>query len=146
MLIAPAVIASSHRALSLGAACVYATGAVVCHQRPERSFFLFGRQLPVCARCIGLYAGAALAAPLALVLVTSTPNSRARRVLILAALPTAVTWIVEHAGLVHLSNTTRFVAALPLGFAAAWLVLGELRGSRFEDHRPRPTILDGMIP
>jgi hypothetical protein len=25
-----------------------------CHQRPERSFFLDGRQVPICARCFGM--------------------------------------------------------------------------------------------
>lgn len=29
----------------------------VCHQQPERSFFLNGLQLPLCARCTGIYAG-----------------------------------------------------------------------------------------
>ncbi len=29
----------------------------VCHQIPERSFFLFGHALAVCARCLGIYAG-----------------------------------------------------------------------------------------
>lgn len=31
-----------------------------CHQRPERSFFLDGRQIPICARCLGLVSGSAL--------------------------------------------------------------------------------------
>ena len=30
-----------------------------CHQRPERSFFLLGRQMPVCARCTGVILGQA---------------------------------------------------------------------------------------
>jgi uncharacterized membrane protein len=30
----------------------------ICHQIPERSFFVFGHQLPVCARCTGIYTGA----------------------------------------------------------------------------------------
>ena len=34
---------------------VYQAGSLVCHQRPERSFHLAGVQLPVCARCFGLY-------------------------------------------------------------------------------------------
>lgn len=30
-----------------------------CHQRPERSFFLGGYQLPLCARCCGMLLGQA---------------------------------------------------------------------------------------
>ncbi|MGH8188115.1 MAG: DUF2085 domain-containing protein, partial [Steroidobacteraceae bacterium] len=40
----------------------YAFGSVICHQRPERSFRIGLATLPVCARCTGLYAGAAVAA------------------------------------------------------------------------------------
>lgn len=29
-----------------------------CHQRPDRSFFWRGRQIPICARCFGLTIGA----------------------------------------------------------------------------------------
>jgi hypothetical protein len=39
---------------------VYRIGGLICHQRPERSFHLFAVALPVCARCTGIYAGAAL--------------------------------------------------------------------------------------
>lgn len=28
-----------------------------CHQRPERSYWLLGCQLPVCVRCLGIYIG-----------------------------------------------------------------------------------------
>lgn len=35
-----------------------------CHQMPERSFFIRGRQLPLCARCSGILAGGILAVPL----------------------------------------------------------------------------------
>ena len=38
------------------ARCVYQLGSLICHQRPERSFHLAGVQMPVCARCFGLYA------------------------------------------------------------------------------------------
>lgn len=42
------------------AATTYVIGAVVCHQRPERSFHVAGVRMPVCARCTALYlAGAA---------------------------------------------------------------------------------------
>jgi len=117
-------------ALFLVPGLLFPIGSFVCHQRPERSFVVHGRQLPVCARCTGLYLGAATAAPLALAVATAMAVSRARWVFVVAALPTLITWTAEFAGLAHFSNAGRFVAALPLGFIAAWLVLGELRGAR----------------
>ena len=44
------------------AALTYGIGGFICHRMPERSFHLGGLQSPVCARCLGIYAGAALAA------------------------------------------------------------------------------------
>ena len=35
-------------------------GYGICHQIPERSFFLDGHQMPLCARCSGTYLGAIL--------------------------------------------------------------------------------------
>ncbi len=32
-------------------------GKYICHQKPERSFFIKGHQFPVCARCTGFYTG-----------------------------------------------------------------------------------------
>jgi len=32
-----------------------------CHQRSDRSYFIRGRQIPVCARCLGLLIGFILA-------------------------------------------------------------------------------------
>ncbi len=32
----------------------------ICHQKPERSFFIKGHQFPVCARCTGFYSGLAV--------------------------------------------------------------------------------------
>lgn len=28
---------------------------IICHRKPERSFFIKGHQFPVCARCTGFY-------------------------------------------------------------------------------------------
>ena len=110
----------------LAPAAAFAAGHFICHQRPERSFFFHGRQLLVCARCTGLYAGAAIAAPLAIAIGASLSRDRARWLLGSLALPTAITWSLEFSGLIAFSNLSRFIAALPLGFAAAWLVLGEI--------------------
>lgn len=124
-------------------AAMFPAGRFICHQRPERSFFINGRQMPVCARCTGLYAGAAVAAPLALLAASSIASARARRALLSSALPTAITWMLEFAGVMPFSNLARFVAALPLGFTAAWLVLAALRAAPAPStQHPAP---DGMI-
>ena len=123
VVLAPIAITSSNRIVSSTAALVYAGGARVCHQRPERCFWIGGRPLPVCARCTGLYVAAAAGAPVALLLASAMSSARARRVAMFAALPTLITWGLEFAGLAHPSNIVRAIAALPLGFAAAWLVI-----------------------
>ena len=48
------------RTAALAAAGTYLIGGVVCHQRLDRSFHPHGVQMPVCARCAGLYLGAGL--------------------------------------------------------------------------------------
>jgi uncharacterized membrane protein len=130
IVLAPLAIASSRGAVSLGAACAYAAGSRVCHQRPDRCFWIHGRPMPVCARCTGIYAGAALAGPLGLLLASGVSGRRARLTAALAALPTLISWGAEFAGLAHPSNAMRAVLGLPLGFVLAWLVVGALAGDR----------------
>ncbi|MBI3263577.1 MAG: DUF2085 domain-containing protein, partial [Acidobacteria bacterium] len=50
------------RAVYHAAALVYGAASWICHQRPERSFHIESIQLPVCARCFGLYVGVAFGA------------------------------------------------------------------------------------
>jgi uncharacterized membrane protein len=119
---------------------VYAFGALICHQRPDRSFYLGAAQLPVCARCVGLYAGGAAAA-LVSMLATGCIRMRGARIMLLgAALPTALTWLLEASGLASPSNVTRFMAALPLGAAVALTVnYVECARPQRNDSKPRPT-------
>jgi uncharacterized membrane protein len=106
---------------------VYEAAGLICHQRPERSFHLAGIQLPVCARCFGLYASgaagalAACAAPLTFARWGRTRQTPTALALALAALPTAATLGLEWAGLWQPRGVTRAVAALPLGALAGWL-------------------------
>ena len=112
----------------------YALGSLICHQRPERSLELFGAQMPVCARCAGLYAGAATGALIAAVPTREwSPSARGwRTALVVAAAPTAGTWLAEVVGMGAPSNAVRAVAALPLGMAVAWLVIDTCRKTRTE--------------
>ena len=115
----------------VGATLAYVAGSVVCHQQASRSFHLDETQFPVCARCTGLYAGAPLGLLLALPLVLRRSGVRGgrpkrwgqlRAVLIVAAVPPAVTVVAEPAGVVQVTDVVRAVAALPLGATVAWIV------------------------
>jgi uncharacterized membrane protein len=79
--------------------------------------------MPVCARCTGLYVSAAAGAAFAVVgRLASRRASQARVVLLVAGIPTAATLVVEWVGLADPGSVVRFLAALPLGAAAALVV------------------------
>jgi uncharacterized membrane protein len=109
--------------IGFAVAFAYSAGAIVCHQLPERSFVVAGRQLPVCARCTGLYLGVALGLFGWLVLRwvwASARNVRPRPALTalwICGVPTAISWATGVLGLWDGSNATRAALALPLGLA-----------------------------
>jgi hypothetical protein len=104
---------------------VYEAAGLICHQRADRSFHLAGVQLPVCARCFGLYASGAagaVAACFAGLSHTSRITSRfATRAIAAASTPTAATLLLEWSDLLHPSGRARAIAAAPLGMLAGWL-------------------------
>jgi len=116
---------------SVFALVVYGIGSLLCHQKPERSFHLWAQQLPVCARCTGIYLGAAA---MAIVGTVEQPFRAARglkacattvtrAIVILASMPTIATVVYEWTTGVMPSNAIRFAAGLPLGVVVSWLVL-----------------------
>src|SRR3954447_8038652 len=102
--LAPVLTASRNdgRLPRLAGSVIFVVGSVVCHQKPERSFTLAGQPLPVCARCTGIYIGAALAV-LAMAGVVSAAQfpvsafdaSYARRGVLAASMPTLATLVWE---------------------------------------------------
>ena len=108
---------------------IFAVGSIICHQRPERSFFLDGHQLPVCARCTGLYLSGAFGLLAWGVLkvarrwrpIAIDPR-RAARVLLTAAIPTGLSVAAATLGVWDGTNVTRTVLAIPLGAAAGAIV------------------------
>jgi uncharacterized membrane protein len=105
------------------AAAIYVAAATVCHQKPDRSFHTHDVKWPVCGRCAGLYLAAPIGAVAALALRGQFRRRRDLTALALAASPTAVTFFAEHAGVLDVSTLVRFVAALPLGAALAWVIV-----------------------
>lgn len=128
LIAAPYALTSDNPRLVSAAAVVYSAAGLICHQRAARSFHLAGVQLPVCGRCTGLYMSGALGALLGWA-ASRRPRAgpRTRRLLFLAALPTALSVLLELSGLMHPSNLVRALCALPLGAAAGWTFVQSLR-------------------
>jgi uncharacterized membrane protein len=111
------------------ALAVYFVGHLICHQLPARSFQLAGVPLPVCARCTGIYAGAAavaimlaLRSPRDRAVVPVNPTAHARRVLAIALLPTALTLVYEWTTGVMPAHWIRAAAGAPIGAIVTWLI------------------------
>ncbi len=114
---------------------VYGIGSLVCHQLPERSYHLWTAQMPVCARCAGIYAGAVIGAIAGILRPArrgwpgSVPGRGTRRaddvriVLALAAAPTLATLLYEWTTGDMPSHAIRAAAGVPLGLVVAWLVV-----------------------
>jgi uncharacterized membrane protein len=104
------------------AAMTYAIGALVCHQLPDRSFHLAGAQLPVCARCTGLYLSGAVG--LVAWMMWRAPATRRsfRRVIVVLGAPAVITYVLHVVGMWDATNAVRAIASAPLGLALGAVV------------------------
>ncbi len=119
------------------AAALYQAFSHICHQQPERSFFVAGQQFAVCARCTGIYAGfaaASLCYPLVASLRRTTPPDR--KWLFIAAFPLAVDFGLGFLGIWENTHSSRFLTGSLLGSVAVFYVmpglaeLSQMLGSR----------------
>jgi hypothetical protein len=136
--IAPLVRAASGSRARHSADLPYAVGALICHQRVDRSFATAGIPWPVCARCAGLYLSAAagvMAGLLAPRRVLRPPSGIRgwRSALAWAALPTLASWVVERAGGWTPGSPARAWLAVPLGAAVGAVMAATARGTLTED-------------
>ena len=130
------------------AGILYAFAAHLCHQRPERSFHLFAAQLPVCGRCLGIYAGAAigLLAPRH-VFGRARVSWRSPRTLLLAgAAPTVITLVAEWSGAWSGSNAIRATAGAWLGAAVGIVVAQAAATLHYGECVPRRPIASNRPP
>ena len=121
IIIAPLAAASGHNEI---AASIYYAFSPLCHQRPDRSYFIDGHKMGVCARCTGIYFGFALTL-LAYPLVRSlrSTTTPARKWLLLAALPLAIDFSLTFFGVWENTHTSRLLTGLVLGSVAVFYIM-----------------------
>ena len=103
---------------------IYKSFATVCHQLPERSFFIAGRPFAVCARCTGVYGGFALLLLLyPLIRPLSSTYLPPPKWLFLAAVPITVDFGLTFLGIWENTHTTRLLTGMLLGAVTVFYVM-----------------------
>lgn len=101
---------------------------LICHRKPERSFFIKNHQFPVCARCTGFYTG------LAIFLIYNyffeiEPNLTLLLFSIILLIPVSLDGFTQLFGLRESNNKLRFITGLIGGIGLIIflkIVIGEL--------------------
>ncbi len=115
---APALSASAY---SLAALAIFLFFSPVCHQDPARSFWILGAPVAVCARCLGIYLGAAAGAWI------PAPRRMLLSGLALFAALNLADVLTEAAAWHGNWKLTRFLLGALLGLAAGSLVANSVK-------------------
>ena len=99
----------------------YLCGKLGCHQMPNRSFYIKGYQLPLCARCTGVVLGYFVG--LILGIFVSPPI----RIAVLLLLPMGIDWGMQTALKKDSTNIRRFLVGI-LGGVGLIVFFGNLFG------------------
>lgn len=129
-------------------AATYLFNVYMCHQMPERSFFLFGQQLSVCERDLAIFIGALLAYPAAFHR-GRLPRFMQSWIFVVAALiPIAIDGTAQLFGLWESNPLLRFST----GFIAAFAVFYYLIATMLERFPPKGrlfragTVVPALVP
>jgi len=118
------------------ATIIYKAGSLMCHQQPERSFWLAGHTLAVCARDTGLFAGAFAGATIyALWKRVRLPGI----VAIISCLPLVIDGGTQLLGFRESTNLLRVITGVMAALAVLLYLLpkiGSLDSQRSTSHQP----------
>ena len=78
-----------------------------CHQLPERSFFIKGYQVPICARCTGVFIGQVTAI---LISILRIPLSFRTSFILIGIM--GFDWFIQTIGIKKSTNTRRFLTGI----------------------------------
>jgi uncharacterized membrane protein len=118
---APVLLASGHAFWGL---TIFRAFSFVCHQIPERSFFIAGHPFAVCSRCTGIYSGFTIAM-LSYPLVRSLRQTESppRKWLFIAAAPLAIDFALGFFDIWANTHSSRFASGALLGAVSVFYVM-----------------------
>jgi len=94
-----------------------------CHQMPQRSLFIFDHQMPVCARCTGIYlALASTGIVLSILLYLTTIKPLPIWIFLLFLLPLAIDGGTQLIGLRQSTNIIRLLTGSLAGIGTIWFI------------------------
>jgi uncharacterized membrane protein len=139
ILVAPLLAKFEHR---FSSGLIYFFFSKICHQIPERSFFLFGKQLAVCSRCAGLYFGFLIGAILYLFIYklkrVTIPSPK---YLLIACIPIGIDVFIRTFHIAENTFATRSITGLILGVTSLFFVIpgilsikSKLNSTKIEDY------------
>ncbi|HEX6729638.1 MAG TPA: DUF2085 domain-containing protein [Pyrinomonadaceae bacterium] len=103
---------------------IYQAFGFLCHQLPERSFFILGNKFAVCSRCTGLYLGFVVTLALYPLLKSlRRTDLPARKWLIAASVPLLIDFSVTFLGVWENTHATRFLTGMLLGSVMVFYVM-----------------------
>lgn len=121
IVVAPLAAAKGYGDLAKG---IYGAFTILCHQLPDRSYYIDNHQMAVCSRCTGVYAGFVLTLmlyPLLRPLNGSGPPRASW--LLLAAAPLVIDFSVNLFGFWQNTHTSRLLTGAVLGGAVVFYVM-----------------------
>ncbi|CAB3289280.1 conserved membrane protein of unknown function [Methanocaldococcus lauensis] len=103
---------------------LYTIYSPICHQLPQRSYFIFGYKMAVCARCFGIYTGF-LAGMIIYPFVKKLNDFKLphKKYLIISLIPMVIDGTTQLIGLRESFNELRFITGFIAGFVVVYYIL-----------------------
>lgn len=118
LFLAPALVAAGHQDW---ARPIYGFNGLFCHQRPDRSFFVFGHKMACCERCAAIY-GSMFLLGLLFVVLRSRIRFPSWRAAGLLATPVAIDGLAQLVGLHESNAALRVITGAVFAIGVCWLL------------------------
>ena len=92
--------------------------AFMCHQRPDRSFFIRGKQFPICARCTGILIGYVVGIVIAVI-----TRCRYNLYFLILLLPLIIDGGIQQIYSIESNNIRRLITGILAGIGIVYLFI-----------------------